>query len=218
MEAPSDADVQTFQFSSPLVRVRTFFVLSLFLLSSALDLMLPCADSKTPPYVHSKRLRVCRQKGGQVSRTRTVLTTNELVFKSGKSRSETVGRSEGSHLHHKAREHCKSVVKKSATTFSSDIRKTHAWYRQTLQSQDGGFDPSCFVVFPPVNRGRPFERRGMANAETEEMDGGVRYGWTLLPRPSPLMVGRSGAVVSAQRRTCGQGRKVGGVRQTLRQC
>ena len=62
----------------------------------------------------------------------------------------------------------------------------------------------------------------MATAEKEGMDGGSYNGWkSFLPRPSPLMVERSGIVVCAQRRTCGQGRNVRGVRgvrETFRQC
>ena len=59
----------------------------------------------------------------------------------------------------------------------------------------------------------------MANAE-EERDGWQveSRGKNFLRRPPPVMVERSGTVVSAQRRACGQGRNAEGARQTVRQC
>ena len=68
MEAPSDADVQTFQITPPLVHVRTLFF-NVFSFSS-LSSSFPLLSISRPPCVDSKRLRVYIQNGSCVPATR----------------------------------------------------------------------------------------------------------------------------------------------------
>ena len=83
-----------------------------------------------------------------------------------------------------------------------------------------GFDRSSFVDISSIHRGPVTVRKVRDGRHKRRRDGWqVKDGWkSYSHKPSLLMVARSGVVVYARRRTCGQDRGVAGARQTFRQC